>query len=341
MTVGYGPPESTVEGTSSNAGDGAYYHPGYPVWSSSSSDTNAAASIDRNGNNGNGNNGVGKIAGVETHWNAGLIIPPLQGWTGSVNPRFTAFVMDFYAGNDTTAITFRNRRDLVTLKGHPSSLYFMEGGAGLSYVLVNYVDLPGWKHRTLLCDLDGQGSSSLRELKPPTLWDENDYDEPAQRAIPSPDGSTICVLSWKSVYERAPGVDYFAYQMFFRVAFVDAATLEVVGGGGDGPVVEFDGVVGLYGGERQWPFFYWDGDGAFRLTDMRDFNVAVVLADDDGGGTMLTLRRNETVPSCVPVAATSSGPISPDGSQVLVVRDGAIESYGVVAADPPPPYCSG
>jgi hypothetical protein len=53
--------------------DSLDYGSGYPVWSDDDI----------------------SIAGVDMYWSEGLIFPPLQGWTGSVNPRFKVFVQEW------------------------------------------------------------------------------------------------------------------------------------------------------------------------------------------------------------------------------------------------------
>jgi hypothetical protein len=248
--------------------DSLDYGSGYPVWS----DDDGAS-----------------IAGVDMYWSEGLIFPPLQGWTGSVNPRFKVFVLEDGIGG--------RRKDLVTAKHHARSLYFMKTAG---YILVNYAT--GDTTTALVVPLDG---GKVRT---------SDLLSNMATTIPSRDGSIIAGITWKSDYTTLRKDEIYGYDTELRVVFVDANTMTPLG-----EPKSLTARVAIYNyssyRSRQHPFFFWDDkNDALHITDLKQYSVALSSTD----GTVTTVE----VPTCLPFPTSSGSVRDSDGARLSVDSEG-------------------
>ena len=279
MTKGFRAEDGDVE--ASGYGDASV---GYPVWS----DDNSG------------------FAGVEVFWSQGIHFPPLQSLFGKVNPRFKVFIQE--GGR---------RTDLVTIKQHAMSLYYMETAG---YVLVNYLKQPAEVRATTLVSTTDASTRTNDFLSNEGLG----FARGAYQAIPSRDGATIAAVSWQTDYTRAPNLDYFASMYEFRLVMVDAKTMKTIVS-----PISFQDVLNR---ELHWqPFCFWDDAGAFRMTDMMDFSRAFY--------TNGTVNEKAGYSECIPFG-TKSGPVrASDGLSLEVDEDAGLI---ITSSDPDPvkyPYC--
>jgi hypothetical protein len=340
---------------------------GYPVWS----DDGTA------------------IAGVDKYWNNGIIFPPLEGrWIGRVNPRFRVIVVgvvdndnnnedadaDANVSATTTTINDEEPATLLTeVTQHASSLYYMKRAG---YVLVNYVS--GFQ-ASLLVPIDDSGNKNGRTQSTEYLSNIGLFGSSSAiyTAIPSRDGATIAAISW-SEHSRASEVDYFAYNIDFKVAFIDAVTMETIGGGegeqeAGQPVISFRAVVAMYSPTEphstHWPFFYWEEDHDHVVDSSVNMNGTIITNSTSTFETSDTSTSTQPhsllfhmtdlvdfsialhsdgsgtvvyvdVPTCVPFP-TSSGPVRRElNNNARAVVDEAGERIEVVANwELEDPYC--
>jgi hypothetical protein len=241
-----------------------------------------------------------------------LIFPPLQGWTGSVNPRFKVFVQE-------DGIGAGRRIDLVTAKHHARSLYFMKTAG---YILVNYAR--DQITTALVVPLDGG------------IVRRSDLLSNMATAIPSRDGSIIAGIAWEADYTTLRKDEIYGYDMELRVVFVDANTMTPLLGG---EPKSLTARVAIYDyssyRSRQHPFFFWDDKNeALHITDLQQYSIALSSRD----GTVTTME----VPKCLPFPTSSGSIRESDGVRLSV--DSAGEQVILVA---PPnndiyyasPYC--
>ena len=153
------PPELGFAGVSSSVG--------YPVWSSTSNNTNSK--IDRS------------IAGIEKRWNEGFIWPPLQGLIGRVNPRFTVFTQ---MGEDSST-----RIDIVKFKNHANSLFYMESAG---YIVVNLLQQPRELRSSTIVNVHDGKKRTHDLLSNVGLGKERG----SYIGIPSRDGNFIAAMAW-------------------------------------------------------------------------------------------------------------------------------------------------
>jgi hypothetical protein len=274
---------------------------GYPVWS----DDGTA------------------IAGVDKYWNNGIIFPPLEGrWSGRVNPRFRVIVVGVVDNDNsnedadvtvtvtTTTVDAEEPATLLTeVTQHASSLYYMKRAG---YVLVNYVS--GFQ-ASLLVPIDDSGNKNGRTQSTEYLSNIGLFGSSSAiyTAIPSRDGATIAAISW-SEHSRASEVDYFAYNIDFKVAFIDAVTMETIIGGGEGeqeagqPVISFRAVVAMYSPTEphstHWPFFYWEEDqdqvvDVDSSTGMNNGTTGSITNSTSDTSTLTSTSETQTQPHCL------------------------------------------
>ena len=245
------------------------------------------------------------MAGVVKYWNTGLIFPPSQGWIGSVHPRFEVIIKD---GN-APQIKMK-----ATIKHHAISLYFMKNAG---YVLANYLRQPNEFRASVLIPLNGDDTRSSLYLSNKGLG----FEGGSYTAIPSKDGSTISAVSWKTKEIHSS-----AYPIDFKVVFIKASSMEAFS-----MPIAFRAIFtpNKIQGSRQWPFYYWDNNSTFHMTDLQDFSVSL-----HANGTI----EDVGVPTCVPFP-TTSGPVrSPDRARLYV--DDAGERIEVQEDwDVEDPYC--
>jgi len=270
---------------------------GFPVYSSSSNDSSSNA-----------------IAGVEMQWNFGLHFPPLQGWTGSVNPRYRVF-WQMSIDDDPSSRIYLDER-----KGHASSLYFMKQS---DYILVTHSSPTGSKVESyMIVGLEDEKETKKYDLK---FFDSAE----ATLAIPSRDGSIIAGIFKETFYN-----DVQVRYTTFRVAFINATSRAEISATDSFRIDTID------------PYMFWstsndiaiDGGLQFIVTDsILQQETQVIINAKDGSFIRLEGQDAAGMYSCIPYP-TSSGVVNAARTKYLYVEDYFYEATNTFEELPVPDY---
>ena len=322
-TVGYAKEEPYVEsegGGVTRADDGdhtndesPYSDPagrftgGYPVWSN---DPYSKA-----------------IAGVEILNNQGFHFIPLDGFTGSINPRYRVFVQsDVYDSN--------TRIDLFKEKDHPSSLYFMKKTQETGYLLVNYLRQPDEERGSIIYELSSSTGTLALPIYLPELSNSGlDMDGAPYTAIPSRDGAIIAGIAWTrndvdSSTQPTPPLQ-------LRVVLIDTTTAETI---------VMTNRLELATNTTMAPVMFWTEDSQLVILDQSLYTLAgmsgeadsvegeneiLVINATDGSVSYIDQLVNQTslVEGCIPYFPTSSSKVRASDGMVVDVESNEIVTY--------------
>mmetsp|Transcript_18883 Transcript_18883/g.28178 ORF Transcript_18883/g.28178 Transcript_18883/m.28178 type:complete len:350 (-) Transcript_18883:114-1163(-) len=188
--------------------------------------------------------GSPKIAAIEQHWNKGIIIPPLQGWLGMVNPRQAIFLQD---GTDSNS-----RIDLMKTKSGDFvlSLFYMETSG---YLLVNYLSHNKRSTAAFVLRIAEDGGEQEQQTNNLLNNKALGLEGAPFKAIPSRDGSLIAGIAGGTYPDNE-----------FNVVFVDALTMDTISTTG----------IFVAEGFAQLPHVFWADDSS-RLYVVNPINIFV------------------------------------------------------------------
>ena len=185
------------------------------------------------------------IAGIETRVDDGIIFPPLQGWTGKVNPRF---VLHTQAENGSPRAL--NGREI---KGYALSMTYMKTAG---YITVTHLKQPEELRSVIVFDLNGNERGRLSNV-------DLDNDRGPIIGLPSNDGRVIAVATWDIDYNTYQDG---TYQVAYEIVFLDAETAE--------PISSQTFSTSIDG---QHPKFTWNDDETLTVSDMSSMSARVGL----------------------------------------------------------------
>lgn len=234
-----------------------------------------------------------RIAVVEKQWSIGLHLPPLQGWTGRVNPSYRVFTQS--NANDTTTDT------VVREKDHAQSIYYMNKA---NYILVNYLRQPWEEYGSYIVSDLNKNKRTKREIELSGTWFQSYYSDQASDAqfsvsIPSRNGAMIVAIGKEIIYERP-------ILTRIKAVFFNATTLETIS---TTEVITISNI----GENSQVAMFWGDGDGEkideFVVLDAPQYDIStlkVTISALDGAYAHEPLSEAEAETKLVP-STTSSG----------------------------------
>lgn len=185
------------------------------------------------------------IAGIETRVDDGIIFPPLQGWTGKVNPRFVLHTQT----EDGSPRAINGKE----IKGYALSMSYMKSAG---YITVTHLKQPEELRSVIVFDLNGNERGRLSNT-------DLDNERGPIVGLPSNDGRVIAVATWD--------IDYNTYQdgtykVAYEIVFLDAETAE--------PISSQTFSTSIDG---QQPKFTWNDNETLTVSDMSSMSATVGL----------------------------------------------------------------
>ena len=222
---------------------------------------------------------------IKKKMDEGLVFPPLQGWTGKTNPRFSVHKGRSLSNNQTITGIY---------SGYALELFYMKEAG---YIALTYLRQPEEARGGMVFGLDG--TERLR-LEP----EDFSFKPERFKLIPSRDGSTLAAIATRTDWESlSDGL----YTIDFEVQFYDATSMA--------PLLESTvtrQLKTLY--DARLPVFTWENAETLLITDNESgaflIDVAGVVTDT-------------ALPTCTRPSSSSSR-YSPARGEFLEVEDDAI-----------------
>lgn len=182
--------------------------------------------------------GSGDVVFVKKKMDETLVFPPLQGWKGKTNPRFSLHKGRSLQSNETITGIY---------SGYAYDVFYMKSAG---YIALTYLRQPEEERGGMVFGLDG---SERLVLEP----DDFSYRPERFKFIPSRDGATLAAIASRTDWEsRADGL----YDVEFEVQFYDATSMA--------PLMESSvtkRLTTLY--DTRAPSFVWEDDNTLLITD--------------------------------------------------------------------------
>jgi len=238
--------------------------------------------------------GSGDVAFIKKKMGEGLIFPPLQGWTGKTNPRFSVHKGSSLSNNETITGIY---------SGYALDLFYMKQAG---YIALTFLRQPEEARGGMIFGLDG---TERLVLEP----DDFSFKPERFKLIPSRDGSTLAAIATQTDWESlTDGL----YTIEFEIQFYDATSMA--------PLLESTvtrQLKTLY--DARLPVFTWHGAETLMITDNES---GAFLVGVDG-----TVTDTE-LPACARPSSSSSRYSPARGEFLEVEGDGIVvsESYQIL-----------
>ena len=242
--------------------------------------------------------GSGDVVFIQKKMDETLVFPPLQGWTGKTNPRFSIHKGRSLSSNETMTGVY---------SGYAFDLFYMKTAG---YIALTYLRQPEESRGGLVFGLDG---SERLNLEP----EDFSFRPERFKLIPSRDGATLAAIATRTDWDSlSDGL----YSIDFEVQFYDATSMAPLLGS-----TVTKRLKTLY--DARTPVFVWHDPDTLLISDNE---TAAFLVGIDGSVS------DTTLPDCAR-PSTSSSRYSVERGQFLEVEEDTIvtsEDYQILGLSP-------